>query len=60
LLQNVKKTNKEKFANTDIESLMERDFAMEIGENKAGYKGTDFYNKNGPITTLKAPTQNNI
>jgi sulfide:quinone oxidoreductase len=30
---------------------------METGESKAGYIDTDFYNKEGPITILKPPSE---
>ena len=30
---------------------------MEIGNNKAGYIDTDFYNEKGPITRLDLPSE---
>jgi sulfide:quinone oxidoreductase len=30
---------------------------MEVGNNKAGYIDTDFYNKEGPITNLEPPSE---
>jgi hypothetical protein len=30
---------------------------MEVGDNKAGYIDTDFYNEAGPITRLYSPNE---